>query len=74
MLTDERPSWALAASKPDLFDTLKVKATNYKFWCPFCQVEWKAKFRRHAGGHRCTCGALFYDTQGLAIHFKGRVK
>lgn len=68
----DKPTWAIAAAKPELMETREVKRTGYKFNCPFCQLEWKIKFMRHAGGHRCTCGALFYSDQALAVHFKER--
>lgn len=74
MNTEDRPTWAIAAAKPELMETREVKRTGYKFNCPFCQLEWKAKFLRHSGGHRCTCGALFYVQQALAIHFLERAK
>ena len=72
MNIEDRPTWAIAAAKPELIETRDVKRAAYKFNCPFCLLEWKTKFLRHAGGHRCTCGALFYSDQALAVHFKER--
>jgi len=43
-----------------------------RFSCPFCGKLGYTRLLKHATGHRCNCGALFYTQQAVAVHFKER--
>ena len=68
------PTWADVAGNFKKIErrSFTLDGNNKLFRCPFCKVYGYASALKHAIGHRCNCGALFYTQQAVAVHFKER--
>lgn len=66
------PTWADVATRRKTVEFRDVSLTRLQFLCPFCRWVGAARLLTRSTGHRCSCGALFYTHQAVAVHFKER--
>lgn len=67
------PTWSDVASAPaGKIERREVPMDHVKFHCPFCNRTDPRRKLQRSGGHRCGCGALFYEQQAVSVHFKER--
>lgn len=68
------PTWSDVASAPaGKIERRDVKRNRQNLWsCPFCNVSVTSGQMARPTGYRCGCGAMFYEQQAVAVHFKER--
>lgn len=66
------PTWADVANRNRTTERRDVQIGPSLFTCPFCCVPGPKRLLDKSTGHRCSCGALFYTHQAVAVHFKER--
>lgn len=67
------PTWADVGNRRKQIESRDVVMAGAWFSCPFCECAARpSRLLQKVTGHRCTCGALFYTQQPVAVHFKER--
>lgn len=66
------PTWSDVATAAKKIERRDVQISMTGFVCPFCCLRGPSRNLKKSTGYRCSCGALFYTQQAVAVHFKER--